>query len=182
MTTQPTNKKSPGTPDQFEETPPPALVNKFHTRSDVDSKIWSQHHTLGIKATQASPGDHNHDGSTSKILSGGTQPTLFTWGAWTTISGLVNCGAYGSGFSPPQYRISNAGDVQIRGLLSASANPNLTIPGAAPKSSEITLIKTQAGYTRMDMAPSGANAYITFAEPGISGGWFSISNVQWSIL
>lgn len=40
-------------------------VNAFHTNSDVDKSAISQHHTLGTLATQASPGDHNHDGRNS---------------------------------------------------------------------------------------------------------------------
>lgn len=45
-----------------------AIVNSFHLNSDIDKSAISQHHTLGISATQASPGDHNHDGTTSKRL------------------------------------------------------------------------------------------------------------------
>lgn len=40
-------------------------VNLFHTSSDVDKSAISQHHTLGTLATQASPGDHSHDGKSS---------------------------------------------------------------------------------------------------------------------
>jgi hypothetical protein len=43
-------------------------VNIFHTSSDVDKSAISQHHTLGTLSTQASPGDHNHDGISSKRL------------------------------------------------------------------------------------------------------------------
>jgi hypothetical protein len=45
-----------------------ALVNSFHLNSDVDKSAISQHHTLGISATQASPGDHNHDGTDSRRI------------------------------------------------------------------------------------------------------------------
>lgn len=44
-------------------------VNDFHGRSDADSSIFAQHHTLGTSRTQASPGDHTHDGTSSKFLS-----------------------------------------------------------------------------------------------------------------
>jgi hypothetical protein len=40
-------------------------VNQGHTNSDVDKSRLSQHHTLGTSATQASPGNHNHDGISS---------------------------------------------------------------------------------------------------------------------
>jgi hypothetical protein len=88
-----------------------AIVNSFHLSSDVDKSAISQHHTLGIQATQASPGDHIHDGTTSKRIklgdvSGtsisftveggtlGTQPTftgapLFT-GSYTKLGNLVH--------------------------------------------------------------------------------------------
>lgn len=51
----------------------PQTVNDFHRRSDVDSSQEAQHHTLGVKQDQASPGAHKHDGTTSlKILAGTT--------------------------------------------------------------------------------------------------------------
>lgn len=46
-------------------TPSAEEVNQVHTNSDVDKSRLSQHHTLGTSATQASPGNHNHDGVTS---------------------------------------------------------------------------------------------------------------------
>lgn len=48
--------------------PPAEVVNDFHTYSDVDSRAEAQHHTLGSNATQASPGDHIHDGRDSRLL------------------------------------------------------------------------------------------------------------------
>ena len=45
-----------------------ATVNAFHINSDVDKSALSQHHTLGLLSTQASPGDHNHDGKNSKRI------------------------------------------------------------------------------------------------------------------
>lgn len=41
---------------------------RAHSRSDVDSGPRSLHHTLGPKHNQASPGDHIHDGITSKKI------------------------------------------------------------------------------------------------------------------
>lgn len=46
-------------------------VTKAHTNSDVDTSVTSQHHTLGISHNQASPGDHKHDGKSSKSLGKG---------------------------------------------------------------------------------------------------------------
>ena len=49
-------------------TPPPDEVNRLHDKSDVDSSQMAQHHTLGLKHDQASPGDHTHNGQNSKLL------------------------------------------------------------------------------------------------------------------
>lgn len=48
--------------------PDPKVVNHLHARSDVDTSTEAQHHTLGNKANQSSPGDHIHDGRSSKRL------------------------------------------------------------------------------------------------------------------
>jgi hypothetical protein len=86
-------------------------VKDFHLNSDVDQSFIAQHHTLGPLTNQASPGDHIHDGSTSKRLqlanlegqsipfavqggTLGTQPTftgapLFT-GSYTKAGNLVH--------------------------------------------------------------------------------------------
>lgn len=53
------------------QVPLPEEVKLFHTKADTDSSALSIHHTLGIKNTQASPGDHIHDGKTSKKLMSG---------------------------------------------------------------------------------------------------------------
>lgn len=45
-----------------------ADVNRLHDYDDVDNSLLSHHHTLGSLPGQASPGDHIHDGRTSKIL------------------------------------------------------------------------------------------------------------------
>jgi hypothetical protein len=85
-------------------------VKTLHRDSDVDESPIAQHHTLGILPNQASPGDHVHDGKSSKKIEvkdlvgvsitytpaggtvGGTQPTftgnpLFT-GSHTRIGNL----------------------------------------------------------------------------------------------
>lgn len=59
--------------------PTPQEVNRFHAKSDVDSSKVAQHHTLGFQANQSSPGDHIHDGKTSKQIGAGLDtgfPTL----------------------------------------------------------------------------------------------------------
>lgn len=52
-------------------TPDPREVNLFHSRSDVDASTIAQHHTIGIKHTQASSGDHVHDGKSSRKIGQG---------------------------------------------------------------------------------------------------------------
>lgn len=56
--------------------PEPREVNQFHSRSDVDSSTTAQHHTLGVKHDQASPGDHNHDGKGSRKIGQGLNLTV----------------------------------------------------------------------------------------------------------
>ena len=49
-------------------TPSAKEVEVYHTNADTDGSSTSIHHTLGPKRGQSSPGDHTHDGSTSKLL------------------------------------------------------------------------------------------------------------------
>ena len=51
--------------------PPAEVVEDFHENSDVDTRAEAQHHTLGPAPTQASPGDHTHDGGDSSLLLSG---------------------------------------------------------------------------------------------------------------
>jgi hypothetical protein len=62
--------------DAKPSSPEPREVNLFHSRSDVDSSTTAQHHTLGVKHDQASPGDHNHDGKGSRKLGQGLSLTV----------------------------------------------------------------------------------------------------------
>lgn len=47
-------------------------VDDFHTNADTNTRPESLHHTLGPSPTQASPGDHTHDGGSSNLLLSGT--------------------------------------------------------------------------------------------------------------
>lgn len=51
-------------------------VNEFHSKSDSDASTGAIHHTLGISHNQASPGDHSHDGQTSRLLASGRKLTI----------------------------------------------------------------------------------------------------------
>lgn len=55
--------------------PQPDVVDDFHTNADTDIRVESLHHTLGAAPTQASPGDHLHDGGTSGLLVSGMSVT-----------------------------------------------------------------------------------------------------------
>lgn len=56
--------------DAANENPKPdsQKVDDFHTNADTDTRPESLHHTVGPAPTQASPGDHSHDGGTSSLL------------------------------------------------------------------------------------------------------------------
>lgn len=69
---------------------------KAHAKSDLDAAQYSQHHTLGTNHNQASPGDHSHDGYTSrKIASSITLTGSRSGGAAlvSVIAALVALGA-----------------------------------------------------------------------------------------
>lgn len=57
------------------EAPLPQVVGFLHTRADTDSSQTAKHHTLGVNHNQSSPGDHIHDGRTSKLLMDGISIT-----------------------------------------------------------------------------------------------------------
>lgn len=51
--------------------PPADVVEDFHTFADTDTRNESIHHTLGPQPSQASTGDHNHDGGNSALILSG---------------------------------------------------------------------------------------------------------------
>jgi hypothetical protein len=58
-------------------TPPTSSESmRAHVNCDCDSSGTSQHHTLGTGHTQASPGDHKHDGKNSKRIGKGLDPAF----------------------------------------------------------------------------------------------------------
>jgi hypothetical protein len=53
--------------------PDAQAVADLHTNDDLDATATAHHHTLGPSSSQASPGNHTHDGGTSpKLLTGVT--------------------------------------------------------------------------------------------------------------
>lgn len=79
----------------------PDQVEKFHRKSDLDSKPQAQHHSIGSSDNQASPGTHRHDGTTSQlilegfVLTGnrGTASVAGVGALTTIIQALVQLGA-----------------------------------------------------------------------------------------
>lgn len=53
----------------MQDLPSPEQVNFFHLSSDKDAGPGALHHTLGINPSQASPGNHTHNGRNSKRIS-----------------------------------------------------------------------------------------------------------------
>jgi hypothetical protein len=51
--------------------PSSSEVSKLHANADVDTSVTGIHHTLGILHNQASPGDHTHNGKSSKRIGKG---------------------------------------------------------------------------------------------------------------
>ena len=74
----------------------PDQVKKAHTNADTDGDEGSLHHTLGPAHAQASPGDHDHRGSTSVELLKGVSITGSRSGGAALVSviaALVQLGA-----------------------------------------------------------------------------------------
>jgi hypothetical protein len=51
-------------------------VNTLHLNSDKDAGAGALHHTLGINPSQASPGNHTHNGRDSKRIQTGSLTTV----------------------------------------------------------------------------------------------------------
>lgn len=68
----------------------PKGVDQGHQNSDLDSSKFAQHHTLGPSNNQSSPGNHNHDGSTSKQIDPSVFIDRLNWVSW--VPTLANAG------------------------------------------------------------------------------------------
>jgi len=55
----------------IERVPTATEIQRAHTNADVDVAVTAMHHTLGISHNQSSPGDHNHNGKSSKKIGKG---------------------------------------------------------------------------------------------------------------
>lgn len=69
-------------------------VSEFHLSADKDGSQVALHHTLGAASSQASPGNHTHDGGSSVELSP-LSGTTVTPDFPSVIAALVKLGATG---------------------------------------------------------------------------------------
>lgn len=56
-------------PNSYQAPLTPEAVNLLHLNADKDAGAGALHHTLGIGPSQASPGNHTHNGKNSKRIS-----------------------------------------------------------------------------------------------------------------
>jgi len=62
--------------DKASLSPTARQVNQLHSSDDIDGGPFAHHHSLGVNRNQSSPGDHIHNGKTSKKLGSGMGITL----------------------------------------------------------------------------------------------------------
>ena len=53
---------------QTDASPPADIVASFHKNAAIDSRAEDIHHTVGPEPSQASPGNHTHNGSDGALL------------------------------------------------------------------------------------------------------------------
>ena len=61
-------------------------VSDFHNNDDVDSGQQAHHHTLGIGALQAAPGNHKHDDPIHHMNASTYKVQLIPSGVWTNVN------------------------------------------------------------------------------------------------
>ena len=76
----------------------PQSVTTFHQRSDVDSSQQSQHHTLGSRKNQSSPGNHTHDGGSSVKIPAANLPAPSLFSQSYVFHGATSTVNLGGGF------------------------------------------------------------------------------------
>lgn len=154
-------------------------VELFHTNSDKDGSPTSIHHTLGNGANQASPGDHIHDGGTSKELDIEDWIALPFNGSWRNYTG-------GGGVIFPDCRYAqNAGHVHVHGLMEHPTTTTTGIfsqlpTGYWPKKRHIFFQPATAGFARIDAWENG-DLVLTSYIAGGSAGFISLSGMYWPI-
>lgn len=104
-------------------------VNDFHGRSDVDSSLFAQHHTLGSGRLQASPGNHTHDGTNSPFVTI-TRRTTADQTKWATQNVQEDITGLFFDTEPNQY-YTFEGIIHAQGSVDLSAAFTFTLPASA---------------------------------------------------
>jgi len=84
----------------------PQSVTNFHQRSDVDSSQQSQHHTLGSRRNQSSPGNHTHDGGSSQKIPAANLPAPSLFSQSYTFQAATTTVDLGGGFIGARFTIA----------------------------------------------------------------------------
>lgn len=110
---------TPQTPVGGPEQNGPSQVAAFHRNSDVDSSPLAQHHTLGIRPNQSSPGDHTHNGRDSRELD--------VYSKSETYSKTEADNKFFDRTTPMTITGSRGGNVALASLLSALSSEGIII-------------------------------------------------------
>lgn len=93
-------RDQPPQPKEPDPSPDARTVDLFHKNAGVDTRAEDIHHTLGSGPNNASPGDHNHDGSDSALILDGITITgsksNFSTVAPSLLAALTRLGAQDS--------------------------------------------------------------------------------------
>ena len=142
-------------------------TNEIHYTSDLDSGPFAQHHTLGIKPSQASPGDHIHDGVTSVYLNlsgGGSSLTIQDEGVSLPVRSLLNF--TGAGVSATDS--GTATTVTIAGGGGGGSSTGVVLYGSGAPTAGLG----SNGDWYVDTSRASESSW-RFYGPKISGSWSS---------
>lgn len=179
-----------------ERAPDAKTVRDFHRHSDVDGSAKAIHHTLGSGPSQASPGNHTHDGGASAPIEG-FSASDHNHDAnyakidvpWIAMTPLLNSWVpYATGHRTPGYR--KIGDIiECRGLvkngtISTGTTGNIFIfpIGFRPTEQEIFIGASNTGIMRVDLFTDGSLRAIAAAAAGASNAFVSLANFRFSLL
>lgn len=149
-------------------TPEAQNVNDFHGRSDVDSSIFAQHHTLGLRRNQGSRGDHDHDGVNSKRISSITTKFLVANQVFTVNNTLVDI----TGWSVPveantRYRFEMYLVLRTSAVGDLFGSLGYTLPAAGAVNYTINHISSGVGDGSINRVALTSTAVVTVPAIGI---------------
>lgn len=154
-------------------------VELFHTNSDKDGSPTSIHHTLGNGPNQASPGDHVHDGGTSKEID------IEDWQGLVFANSFRNyTGGGGTVFENVRFA-QNAGHGYLHGLFE---HPTTTTTGKFgslptgywPKKRHIVYVGAGPGLARIDIWENG-DLVVTSYIAGGNASFITLCSVEWPL-